>query len=198
MSSAAGSGANAGYHLYTLAYVGTVAAGASTTVGLTVAAGAGFAATNGRQWTASLSGTSQAGTVVSGTNTSGTVAVAAPGTGAVSAPSAPTVNQSGNGKNVQLSVLATSSKPAVARLTVTRQHKDDKFATTAAWPSGTVGTEGSVNNTTLVATSIPFTGQKTVNFPPFVKQTGGADQNYTIHFLIDGVIFGPATKTGVI
>lgn len=173
---------------YTFLYTGNLAAGSSTTLAITWATASGFSPTE-RSWSASVTGSATA-TTVTGTSTAGTIAAAG-------VTGTPTVTASGDKKLVTLTVAATSDAPVVARLTVTKKLNNDAFVSTnSAWPVGSTGSEGSIDTARLIATSIPFTGAKTVIFPAFQKQSGDdTNRNYTIEFLVNGVVTKTLTGT---
>ena len=180
---------------YTFTYAPALAAGASTaTLVFSVAAATGFAPIFNRAWTMPSTGTGVNATL-SGASAVGTVSVAAVGaTAAVAVPAEPDVPV---GKDVTITVEASSSAVVVPRLSVKRTHQNDGFATPVLAEWG-ITVQGTGKTATDIATGTGFTGRQTITFPKYSQQTGSDSHTWTIEFLVNGVPFAPATKTGTL
>lgn len=207
----ASAGTIAGNNLvFTFIHTGAISAGGATPPTLTFTLAPATAATatapssidpsTPRIWSASVSGTSDTGTVTPGAAGNLSVALAASGA-VVAVPATPTISAPSTGENKQatVSIAVSPSASVVARLTVNRGHNADigfsgSFASHS--PAGTYA-NGTSSTGVNVATTVPFTGAQVVTFPPHTAKSGSG-RGYTLEFLVNGVVFAPATRNGTL
>lgn len=178
---------------FTFTFAGTLTPGQSQALSFTLGS-SGITALTNRAWTAASNGsTPTPNTSFTGGSAAGTVSLvtASP----TVAPS--TFQPSGtgnNGKDVVVSLSISANVSVVARLTVTPKHKNDNFIGT--FSGGTI-TPGATDTADDVATTNSISaGPATITFPTYQKQDSALDRKYTLEFLINNVVYAPATKTG--
>jgi hypothetical protein len=183
---------------FTFTFAGTLASNQSQALIFTLGSN-GLTSTTDRAWTAASSGTTPTpDTSVTGGSAGGTVSLVTASPTVAPPPSPQLTSTGSNGKDVVVSLSISANVSVVARLTVTPKHQNDDFLPPSAGSGYTIANGGTATADDVATSGSLSAGPATITFPTYQKQDSAASRSYTLEFLIDGMVYTPATRTGVL